>query len=64
MHRKNAYGTQDYPDNKDNGDHLDITEVYTITGQNYLILQMETKRKFVKTWQKHYVQHMFPAADT
>ena len=34
------------------------------TGRNYLIPQMETKRKYVKTWRKHYVQHMFPSADT
>ena len=36
----------------------------TDTGRNYLIPQMETKRKYVKTWRKHYVQHMFPSADT
>ena len=34
------------------------------TGRNYLIPQMETKRKYVKTLRKHNVQHMFPSADT
>ena len=28
MHRKNADETQGYPDNKEDGNHLDITEVY------------------------------------
>ena len=30
MYRKNAEGTQEYPDNKDSGDHRDITDVYTM----------------------------------
>ena len=34
------------------------------TGRNYLIPQMETKRKHIKPWRKHNVQHMFPSVDT